>query len=71
LNSISLNVVCHDCTKAGLSRPTKLPHLSAMLPSRNCSTEELSVMSMFGRLLGASELLCGRQRCSAKWSGAR
>jgi len=26
---------------------------------RNCSAEELSVMTMFDRLLAASELLCG------------
>jgi hypothetical protein len=54
-------------------RPTKLPHLRAMLPSfslqtpllhivllrRNCIAEELSVMTKFDRLLAASELLCG------------
>jgi hypothetical protein len=40
-----------------LSLQTPLLHI--VLLRRNCSAEELSVMTMFDRLLAASELLCG------------
>jgi hypothetical protein len=40
-----------------LSLQTPLLHI--VLLRRNCSAEELSAMSMFDRLLAASELLCG------------
>jgi hypothetical protein len=40
-----------------LSLQTPLLHI--VLMRRNCSAEELSVMTMFDRLLAASELLCG------------